>query len=242
MEKQTAEALDFEASSIVAGDGRMLEHEMESKHISGRVHFTEALSMEALIQNTSTNKSPTKSPSHQQDKLLELDSPIISLRPPRFGVSCLFSRVLGSHRFLRVKILDRDKSKYSIDACLAELAAWSLRPIYIFGRMYRAFVEKENTIWYYLQGHDLVGRFAQDRSRKRPGEYGTQIRDIFSLIYWWIPLDVNEDQLMCKLSTRLHLGISGTRPGPLVAKVKLCEDVGESNGIYSCYKFISRSS
>lgn len=235
MDTQAAEALDFEADGIVAGDGRTLEYTMDPKHISGRVHFTAALSMEALIRESSIPiNPPKKSPSKQYRKPAP-ETSILSLRMPRFGVSCLFSRVFGSHRFLRVKILGREK--YTSDACLAELAAWSHRPIYILGREYRAFVEKEDTIWYYLQGPDFVGR-----SRKKPGDYGTQIRDIFSLVYWWIPLETNRDQLMCKLITRLHLGISGTRPGPLITEVNLYEDIGGSCATYSPYWLMLLSS
>lgn len=229
MEKSAAEALDFEAQSIVAGDGKMLEHEAD-KEIHGKVHFTAGLSLDALFQEYQP-RSPTKSPSKTEETAKEM--PILSLRMPRVGVSCLFSRTLGSHRFLRVKIQDRMRQKHRTDARLALLFEWARRPLYIFGRWFRAFVEKENTIWYYMEGPDYVGRVAENR--KLPGTYGQgkEIPDIESLVRWWIPLECNQNQLMCKLTTRLHLGISGTRPGPMVTDVRVCKDVGKVDCKYS---------
>lgn len=233
MDKQVAEILDMEAQSIVAGDGKMLEYEMD-KEISGRVHFTAALSMDSLIGESlpkspmkSPSKSPMKSPSKSPNKHSgpSEDLPTLSLRVPQLGVSCLFARVFGSHRFLRVKILDRMRAKYRNDACLEILFNWARRPIHIFGRTFKAFVEKESTIWYYLEGTDRVGEFAE--KRLSPGQYGVgrDIPDLYSLVRWWIPLEHNQDQLMCKLITRLYLGISGTRPGPLVTDVIVCKDI-----------------
>lgn len=240
MEEEVADALDFEAESIVLGNKARLEYCMGAKERSGKVHFTATLSMEALIRDSPIlNKSPKKSSQTSSAGSLqgEADGPILSLNVPRLAVSCLFSRVFGSHRFLRVKISGR--GKYASDACLEELFAWSLRPIYIFGREYRAFVEKDDTIWYYLQGKDLVGEFAERRFRRKRGQYGLgqQISNNYQLIQWWIPLYVNEGQLMCKLTSRLHLGISGTTPGPLIPDVTIHEDISR---LLIIFPFIQR--
>jgi hypothetical protein len=85
-------------------------------------------------------------------------------------------------------------------------------------------------VWYYLEGRDLVGATAEEAGRKAPGHYGLGrlIDDVRKLIDWWIPLEHNGGQLVCKLVTRLHLGISGTWAGPLMlGGIRLHEDISK---------------
>lgn len=217
MNEKVAEALDWEARCLVQDDGAMLEHDVSSDQgrRGGQVLFGASVSMIDII---STSKFPS------QDPLSNL-----KLRIPRLNRSCLFTRVFGSHRFLRVSIQDRERYRY--EAAANTLYAHALRPIKILGRTFRPLVEKEDTIWYYLEGVDRVGVTAEHAVRKRMGEYGMgrYINDTQKLVDWWIPLNANGKQLACKLVTRLHLGISSTWAGPLIRNIEVEEDISELN-------------
>lgn len=219
MDEKVADTLDWEAQCIVDGKGAMLECDLQpgQERRSGRVVFAASLSM--------TQLSGSFAPRHPSKAA---DSSILIMRIPRMSQSCLFTRVFGSHRFLRISIQDRNRRAFRNQQAADRLFRHSLRPIKILGRTFRPLVEKESTVWYYLEGRDLVGATAEQEGRKVAGEYGLGrlIDDVPKLIDWWIPLEHNGEQLVCKLVTRLHLGISGTWAGSLMSEeIQLHEDI-----------------
>jgi hypothetical protein len=222
MDEKVADALDWEAQCIVEGKGAMLECDIQpgQERRSGRVIFAASLSMSQL-----------SAPFAQRPLSNVVDSSILTMRIPRMSQSCLFTRVFGSHRFLRISIQDRTRWAFVNQQAADQLFQHSLRPIKILGRTFRPLVEKESTVWYYLEGKDLVGATAEQNGRKVAGDYGLGqlIDDVPKLIDWWIPLEHNGGQLVCKLVTRLHLGVSGTWAGSLLMseEIQLQEDISE---------------
>lgn len=225
MDEKCAQALDYEAKCIVEGNGHMLECDPtlpQPRPRSGTVLFGATLNICEVV-----GASPPGEGFSQRDS--QPDPNCLTLRLPRVSQSCLFTRTFGSHRFLRVSLLDR--ARY----CRAQMQSQklylhALRPIEILGRMYRPLIEKDDTVWYYLTGADHVGREAEKQGRARPGEYGlgNYIPSVTELVEWWIPMHSNRDQLACKLVTRLHLGISNTSAGPILPNecIQLHEDIG----------------
>jgi hypothetical protein len=165
---------------------------------------------------------------------LDLDANArITLEKPAMRGSCLFTRVWGSHRFLRLKLssvllnrVHRDQS----GRMLRELKAYCARPIHILGREYHPLVEKENTVYYFLHGRDRIGLKAAEDAGKDPKEsygVGRHIGTVEGLVQWWLAPEHNRHQLMSKLTTRLHLGLSDTLPGVFIKpeNVKIIPDI-----------------
>lgn len=235
-----AQELDWEAEAIVEGKGRMLgigvDGDPGDKHgtrYGGRVGFCALLKCEGNDGSGPLN--------------LDLNARI-TLEKPQMRGSCLFTRVWGSHRFLRIKLskpllnrVNRDQS----GRLMKELKEFCARPIHILGREYRPLVEKENTVYYFLHGRDRIGLKAIEDAggdRKRPYGMGKHIGTVEGVVQWWLAPEHNRNQDMSKLTTRLHLGLSDTLPGVLVKpeNVKIIPDTSMFHHIL--YKDLSHRS
>ena len=226
-----AQELDWEAEAMVEGKGRMLgigvDGDFGDTHgtrYGGRVGFCALLKCEG------------------SDGPLNLDvNAQITLDKPMMRGSCLFTRVWGSHRFLRLKLskpllnrVGRDQS----GRLVKELKQFCARPIHILGREYHPLVEKENTVYYFLHGRDRIGLKAVEDARgdrKQPYGMGRYIGTVEGLIQWWLAPEHNRNQMMSKLTTRLHLGLSDTLPGVFVKpeNVKIIPDISTFHRQYS---------
>jgi hypothetical protein len=225
MDTTVAAALDWESECIVKDNGEMLEYRGDSQPRSGRVFFQFGLDIKTLLATHKRFRSGQGS-AHSID-CKEIILPAV----PRMEGSCLFTRVFGSHRFLRLKLLER-LSCCSDPEDLLVLYRHTLRPIHILGRTFRPLVEKDGTIFYYLEGLDYVGTQIEKFCDNETGSYGLgrHIKNTTDLLDWWLPLAKNRGTLMCKLVTRLHLGLSETHPGLFMEPdgIMLEEDIGKS--------------
>ncbi len=157
----------------------------------------------------------------------------ITLDKPMMRGSCLFTRVWGSHRFLRLKLSKPLLNRVSRDQSgrlVKELKEFCARPIHILGREYHPLVEKENTVYYFLHGRDRIGLKAVEDAggdRKQPYGMGRYIGNVEGLVQWWLAPEHNRNQIMSKLTTRLHLGLSDTLPGVFIKpeNVKVVPDI-----------------
>ena len=205
--------LDWEAGAIVEDKGRMLgigvDGDMGDNNgtrYGGRVGFCATLHCEGGKRNAPLN--------------LKVDSRIVLEKPMMRG-SCLFTRIWGSHRFLRLKLSDRLLDRISKDETgrlRKELQDYCSRPIHILGRKYHPLVEKDGTVFYFQHGHDRVGLKAMEDlgvTRKNYG-VGKYIGTVEGLLQWWLVPEYNRNQAISKLMTRLHLGLSDTLPGVFV--------------------------
>lgn len=235
MDSRVAAELDWEADCVVRGNGEMLEHRQDSQPRSGRVFFSLGLDTRQLVRQPAKRSNSTVSSTSGKisgTQVKSINKDVLKVGRPRLEGSCLFTRVFGSHRFLRIKLLDR-LSAGSSDDSLSVLFNHMLRPIYILGRVFRPLIEKEGTVVYYLEGPDYVGYEAEKPCGTRPGFYGLgiEIPNVAKLVNWWIPLKENRETLICKLATRLHLGLSETRPGLFMEAVMLEEDISKPQSI-----------
>ena len=226
-----AQELDWEAEAMVEGKGRMLgigvDGEFGDKYgtrYGGRVGFCALLKCEG-------NDGPLN---------LDLNAQI-TLDKPMMRGSSLFTRVWGSHRFLRLKISKPLLNRVSRDQSgrlVKELKQFCARPIHILGREYHPLVEKENTVYYFLHGRDRIGLKAVEDAggdRKKLYGMGRYIGTLEGLIQWWLAPEYNRDQIMSKLTSRLHLGLSDTLPGVFVKpeNVKIIPDISTFHRQYS---------
>jgi hypothetical protein len=209
--KKVADELDWEAEQIVEGNGEMLGwREDKGTRYGGKIQFSATVKVD----------EPGTGSARLAD--LELNnSAKFSLDIPRFRGSCIFTRVFGSHRFLRIRMSSSIQSTVSVwcqtqeqrEANQTTLREWARRPIVILGQVYSFLVEKDGTLIYFLEGPDNVGRMFE----KGKLDYGIkECRTVPELIDWWIPFEFNQEQTMSKLTTRLELGVSDTLPGVLV--------------------------
>ena len=218
--------LDWEAEAIVEDKGRMLgigvDGDMGDKadtRYGGRVGFCATLHCEDGQQSATLN--PQKF------------SGRIVLEKPVMRSSCLFTRIWGSHRFLRLKLSDRLLDRISKDEA-GQLRKWlqdyCSRPIHILGRTFHPLVEKEGTVYYFQHGQDRIGFRAMEDLGKNRKDYGVgkDIGTTEGLLQWWLAPEHNRNQAMSKLATRLHLGISGTLPGVFIKpeNVTIVPDIG----------------
>ena len=228
------EELDWEAEAIVEDKGRMLgigvDDEMGDKpetRYGGRVGFCATLHCEEGQTRTTFN--------------LESNGRIVLEKPAMRG-SCLFTRIWGSHRFLRLKLSNRLLDRISRNPhgqLRKELQDYCSRPIDILGRTYHPLVEKEDTVYYFQYGPDRVGfRALEDlgRSQKDYG-VGKYIGTVEGLLQWWLAPQHNRNQAMSKLTTRLHLGLSDTLPGVFIKpeNLTIVPDIGTD---LQCFVFM----
>ena len=217
--------LDWEADAIVEDKGRMLgigvDGDIGDKpgtRYGGRVGFCATLHCKEGNTITTFN--------------LESNGQIV-LEKPALRASCLFTRIWGSHRFLRLKIstrlLDRI-SKHSSSPLRKELQEYCSRPIQILGRTYHPLVEKDDTVYYFQYGPDRVGFRAMEDLGKTQKDCGVgkYIGTVEGLLQWWLAPEHNRNQAMSKLTTRVHLGISDTLPGVFIKpeNVTIVPDIG----------------
>ena len=215
--------LDWEAEAIVEDKGRMLGIGVDADigdsneaRYGGQIGFCATLHCEAG-QRRALN--------------LKIDGRIVLEKPIMRG-SCLFTRIWGSHRFLRLKLSDRLLNRVGNDVTgqlRKELQDYCSRPIHILGREYHPLVEREGVVYYFQHGHDRVGFRAMEdlvRARKFYG-VGKHIGTVEGLLQWWLVPEHNRNQAMSKLSTRLHLGFSDTLPGVFIKpeNVKIVPDI-----------------
>jgi hypothetical protein len=205
--------LDWEAEAIVEDKGRMLGIGVDGDmgdstraRYGGRVGFCATLHCEERQRSATLN--------------LKVDGRIVLEKPMMRG-SCLFTRIWGSHRFLRLKLSDRLLNRVSKDGTgqlRKELQDYCSRPIHILGRRYHPLFEKEGTVYYFQYGRDRIGFRAiedLDGTRKDYG-VGRYIGTVEGLLQWWLVPEHNRNQAMSKLTTRLHLGLSDTLPGVFI--------------------------
>ena len=203
--------LDWEAEAIVEDKGRMLGIGVDGNmgdnseaRYGGRIGFCATLHCEKR-QGSTLN--------------LRVNGRIILEKPTMRG-SCLFTRVWGSHRFLRLKLPDKllNMVNNGEGRLRKELQDYCNRPIHILGRKYHPLVEKDGVVYYFQHGHDRVGlRALEDLGvpRKFYG-VGRYIGTVEGLLQWWLAPEHNRNQAMSKLTTRLHLGLSDTLPGVFI--------------------------
>jgi len=216
--------LDWEAEAIVEDKGRMLGigvdgdmGENTGTRYGGRVGFCATLHCEERQRSATLN--------------LKIDGRIILEKPMMRG-SCLFTRIWGSHRFLRLKLSERLLNRVSKDETgqlRKELQGYCSRPIHILGRKYHPLFEKEGTVYYFQHGHDRVGLRAIEGLGGTRKDYGVgrYIGTVGGLLQWWLVPEHNRNQAMSKLTTRLHLGLSDTLPGVFIKpeNVKITPDI-----------------
>jgi hypothetical protein len=184
-----AQELDWEAEAIVEGKGRMLgigvDGDVGDKHgtrYGGRVGFCALLKCEGNDGNGPLN--------------LDVNARI-TLEKPMMRGSCLFTRVWGSHRFLRLKLSKPLLNRVSRDQSgrlVKELKEFCARPIHILGREYHPLVEKENTVYYFLHGRDRIGlKAVEDAGGDRKESYGMgkHIGTVEGLVQWWLAPEHN---------------------------------------------------
>lgn len=223
---EVADELDWEAEQIVQGTGQMLGwQEDQGTRYGGKVQFAASLKL----------KEPETSAMEKMQQTLNLNEfGQLDLEPPRTRGSCIFTRVQGSHRFLRVRISGPIMRTVSVwsgtnesrKANRRQLRSWAERPIFILGRLYTPLVEKDGVLVYFLEGQDLVGHFF-DKGRRGYGIRECQTLSQF--LDWWIPLSTNGNQPISKLVSRLHLGLSDTLPGFLIHpnNVEIRQDISK---------------
>ena len=205
--------LDWEARAIVEDKGRMLGIGVDGDvgdnngtRYGGKVGFCATLHCEERQRRAALN--------------LKVDGRIVLEKPTMRG-SCLFTRIWGSHRFLRLKLSEKLLNRASRDESgqlRKELQDYCCRPIHILGRKYHPLVEKDGTVYYFQHGYDHVGLRAMEdlgRTRKYYG-VGKHIGTVEGLLQWWLVPEHNRNQAISKLMTRLHLGLSDTLPGVFV--------------------------
>jgi RNA dependent RNA polymerase len=215
------EELDKEARAIFENKGRMLGIGVDGDAgdafgtwYGGRVGFC------ATLDHESTSG----------DGPLALDTnSTITLEKPMMRGSCLFTRIWGSHRFLRLKLSKRLLKSVSNDRSgrfRNELKEYCRRPIHILGREYHPLVEKDGTVFYFLHGGQYVGLGIQAEGQ----ETGPHIGTVDELVAWWLAPIHNQIQKVSKLISRLHLGISDTLPGVFIDPryVQIEPDIGAS--------------
>jgi hypothetical protein len=102
-----------------------------------------------------------------------------------------------------------------------ELNACCARPIHILGREYR-----EHSV----HGRHLIGlKAAEDAGKDLKKSYGDgkHTGTVDGLVKWWLASEHNHHQLMSKLTTRLHLGLSDPLSGVSIKpeNVKITLDI-----------------
>ncbi|PVF94320.1 hypothetical protein CPB86DRAFT_740750 [Serendipita vermifera] len=229
---KVADDLDWEAEQIVKGTGEMLGWREEyGTRYGGKIQFSATVKVDG-----------PSTPGGGSGRYTDLDlnnHAKFTIEPPRFRGSCIFTRVFGSHRFLRVRMSSSIQSTVSVWCQTQEqreenqrtLREWARRPIVILGQVYSFLAEKDGTLIYFLEGMDNIGSIFE-----KTENYGIkECRTVPQLIDWWIPFEHNQHQTMSKLSTRLELGVSDTLPGILVRPeyVKCQQDIKNGKEMFT---------
>lgn len=236
---QVAAELDWEAEQIILGTGDMLGwREKRGTRYGGKVQFAATLKFNDEDPSGKSQSQKSSSP------LLDLESQgRIVLEPLCLRGSSIFTRTLGSHRFLRMRIssaIQRHVGVWSNSSAeersenKRRLREYVQRPLFILGRVYVPMLEKDGVILYFLEGKESVGEFFEQQFKLPRGRsYGVvECQTLQGLINWWVPLKYNEKQDMSKLATRLELGFSDTLPGVLLepAHIHVVNDIENDDG------------
>ena len=227
--KEVADELDWEAEQIVGGTGEMLGwREERGTRYGGKVQFAATLKVDENRGSKGKRSTVASDP-------LDLNNfGRLTLEPPNIRGSSTFARTFGSHHILRVRVSKKIQNEFGVfsrdgdsrQSAAKVVAEWSERPIFILGRIYAPFREKDDVIFYFLEGPEFVGE-AFDKGRRGYGiPECTTVRD---LINWWIPFSHNGPQPINKLCTRLELGLSDTLPGMFIYPhdIEIVDDIGE---------------
>lgn len=132
------------------------------------------------------------------------------------GPSCRFTRRFGSKCFLRIKVPSR-----ILHSNTSGLTQYFRKPFVIWGRVFRAFYAKDDTIFLFRTNeifskpHILPDHF--------PG------LSLLQFLEWHNSLEYNRNQTMAKWAARFALGLSNSYPGPMIAP----EDIGHEDDIIS---------
>ncbi|KAF5390517.1 hypothetical protein D9757_002717 [Collybiopsis confluens] len=155
-------------------------------------------------------------------KILSLDSkkrPLfkVELERPDMGASSRFTRRFGSKSFMRIRI-PKDLSKYSDD--LIELFR---RPFIVSGKVFRAFLEKEKNVFFFMTNESPEGPSAS------PLPDGLSFLDFLN---WHNPLHANQNQSAAKYASRFTLGFSTSVPGLLLepGNIVFIDDIVSNEG------------
>ncbi|RIA96761.1 RNA dependent RNA polymerase-domain-containing protein [Glomus cerebriforme] len=128
------------------------------------------------------------------DIVFKDDQLVLSLNPPKIGISKRYYRLFSSERFLHLKInMDMNSLDNNQRSRLKELL---LRPLPLAGRIYKFLYGKSDTIYYFAtSGSDLPNVIS--------------IREVLD---YNLPLELNRDTTLAKFYSRISLGFSNSTP------------------------------
>ncbi|EPQ58296.1 hypothetical protein GLOTRDRAFT_36051 [Gloeophyllum trabeum ATCC 11539] len=139
----------------------------------------------------------------------------IVLQRPELGPSCRFTRKYGSASLVRIKVPQKlvgDK-----------LREYCKRPFVILGRVFRAFYEKDLTVFLMQTDEVLSSDQNSVLIQKSDG------RSISHFINWHNPIFQNREQTMAKWAARQALALSNSVPGVLFKKENIFDIPDESD-------------
>ncbi|KIK68052.1 hypothetical protein GYMLUDRAFT_216523 [Collybiopsis luxurians FD-317 M1] len=142
----------------------------------------------------------------------------IELERPELGASSRFTRRFGSKSFMRIKI-PKDLSRYR-DA----LMNYFRRPFIVSGKVFRAFLEKERTVFLFM-----TNEYPEKELVANPNSSSLSFLDFLN---WHNPIELNKAQSAAKYASRFALGLSTSAPGLLLKpeNIFFIDDVISSDG------------
>ncbi|KAJ3799108.1 RNA dependent RNA polymerase-domain-containing protein [Lentinula aff. detonsa] len=142
----------------------------------------------------------------------------VELERAELGASSRFSRRFGSKSFMRLKI-SKTLTRYA-DALMDFLR----RPFIIAGKVFRAFLEKEKNVFFYMTNESPeLGSTVDPVSRNLSFE---------SFLNWHNPIELNKRQSAAKYASRFALGLSTSAPGLEIdpQNIQFIEDIISGDG------------
>ncbi|KAJ9479081.1 RNA-dependent RNA polymerase [Pseudozyma hubeiensis] len=144
----------------------------------------------------------------------------IKLFPPKFGGSCRFARRFGSDSIIRIKldpIMAKDARRFPLHPktrdIQQEIRRFLSRKIQIFGREYRPFYCKDETVFYFWVG-------SAKECHDRP-----EFDCIWDLIVHHAPFSANAHAPLGKFIQRVQLGLSTSVPASVVDRIEYVDDI-----------------
>ncbi|KIY74038.1 hypothetical protein CYLTODRAFT_416311 [Cylindrobasidium torrendii FP15055 ss-10] len=134
----------------------------------------------------------------------------VELDKPELGPSTRITRKFGSKRILRINI-SFDGVQSHRRARAEELVELFKKPFVLNGRVFRAFLERDMTVFMFMTNERLA-------NGTRPGivvEDDLQM-GLTELFEWHNPIRENMNQTAAKWASRLALGLSTSIPGPML--------------------------
>ncbi|KAJ4498650.1 RNA dependent RNA polymerase-domain-containing protein [Lentinula lateritia] len=172
--------LDLEEESLKRDPYSALGFVQNSDWFGGKVVFRAKLKIQV--------ENPKKPPSFK-----------IELEKAELGASSRFSRRFGSKSFIRIKI-PKNLTRYS-----KELMHFFRRPFIIAGRVFRAFLEKEKNVFFFMTNENSDPGLVLDTV--------SQKLSIDDFLNWHNPIELNKNQSAAKYASRFALGLSTSAPG-----------------------------